>query len=55
MQKVVINFHQGTFNLEEKPDGLEIVIKEYFDHPEEFDGLEILKDEDGDSYTETIL
>lgn len=52
MNKVVINLHEGVFNLEEKPEGLEIVVKEFVSDSCDED-LKI--DADGIKYIETVL
>ena len=54
-KKVVINFHEGVFKLEEKPDGLEIILKEYIEPSSDFVDIHLKTDLDGEPYVETVL
>jgi len=54
-KKVVINFHEGVFNLEEKPEGLEIILKEYIEPSTDFVDIHLKTNLDGEPYVETIL
>ena len=52
--KVILNLIDGAINLEEKPEGMQIIIKDY-DVPDDYDCEDMETDEDGDIYQEIIL
>ena len=54
-EKVIITLYEGNFNVESKPDGLEIILRKFIDHPEGVEGIDFEKDKDGIEYLETIL